>query len=156
MYGKPSRFTVKTGKAKSSVSILNAVDKAMIDASIGDFNIIEVSSVLPEDIERVDHIESNKGEFKPAVMSKVTGSGKEMIAGLGWGIASTGGGYIIEHYKSGDNLKTEQFNKEIKEKLQEMADCRDIKFKKSNFVYEDIEVNEDDYGCVMAVLVFQS
>jgi len=155
MFEKATRFTVKTGKATSSMSTLNAVDRAMYEASIGELNLIEVSSILPKDIEKVDEISAERGDFKPAVLSKATGSGVRLAAGLAWGFREDAkGGYVIEHIAEEERLDIGDFKEELRSRLKEMGESRGIELKDIDMVYDELDVDEDEFGCVIAGLVY--
>jgi len=47
MLQMPKRFFVTSGKAASRVSDLNAFDEALLNAGIGEQNLVIVSSILP-------------------------------------------------------------------------------------------------------------
>ncbi len=155
MFEKATKFTVKTGKATSSQSTLNAVDKAMCKASMGDLNLIEVSSILPEDIERVKGISTQRGDLRPAVLSKATGSGKRLTAGLAWGFREDGsGGYVIEHFAEKEELDINAFKEELRDRLREMGEVRGTELKEIDLVYEELDVDEEEFGCVISGLVY--
>jgi len=155
MFGKATKFTVKTGKATSSQSILNAIDRAMLDASMGDLNLIEVSSILPKDIEKVEEISGRIGDFRPAVLSKATGSDVQLAAGVAWGFREDDkGGYVIEHFAEEEKLAMDDFKEELREKLKEMGEARGVKLKDVNMVYDNLDVREEEFGCVIAGLVY--
>ena len=154
MIGEADRFTVKKGVGVSKSSALNAVDKAMIDAEVGEYNLINVSSVLPKNIERVDEIDGDRGDFKPCVMSQMVGADKEVVAGIAYGFRDDGkGGYVVEHTACGENIDMKVFEKEMKDKLNNMGVDRGIRI-------EDIETTitkikaVDGYGCALVVLVY--
>jgi len=155
MFGKATKFTVKTGKATSSQSLLNAVDRAMLDASMGDLNLIEVSSILPKDIEKVKNISAKRGDFRPAVLSKATGSDMRLAAGLAWGFREDDqGGYVIEHSAEKEKLDMDDFKEDLREKLKEMGEARGVNLKDVDLVCDQLEVGEDEFGCVIAGLVY--
>ncbi len=154
MFKEATRFAVDTGKGKSNISELNAIDKAMIDAQIGNINVIEVSSILPKGIERVDDISERMGSFLPAVMSKCTGSSKELAAGLSWGLENDGSGYVIEHSKKDDYIDMDLFQDELKERLHGMSKVRDKELEKIESISKKIDVPKDEYGAVVAALVY--
>ncbi|MEF8874077.1 MAG: pyruvoyl-dependent arginine decarboxylase [Candidatus Thermoplasmatota archaeon] len=152
---EPTRFAVKTANARSTTSILNAVDKAMLNASVGELNLIKVSSILPKGISRVDELSGNKGEFIPAVISRAAGSSQELMAGLAWGFREGGGGgYVVEHSVKGREIQKEDFQHTLEKKLREMAEARDSILDDVKLEYSGMEVSEDEYGCVMSVLVY--
>ena len=53
MHLVPKKFFISSGCAVSKVSDLNAFDKALLEAGIGELNIVSVSSVLPVGAEQV-------------------------------------------------------------------------------------------------------
>ena len=53
MHLVPKKFFVSSGCAVSKVSDLNAFDKALLEAGIGELNIVSVSSILPIGAEQV-------------------------------------------------------------------------------------------------------
>jgi len=155
MFEKATKFTVKIGKATSSQSTLNAIDKAMHKASIGDLNLIKVSSILPKDIEQVEKISARRGEFRPTVLSKATGSGKKLAAGLAWGFREDDlGGYVIEHFAEKEEIDIDDFEEELLEKLREMGKTRGTELKDVDLVYDELDVGEEEFGCVIAGLVY--
>ncbi|MFW6064350.1 MAG: pyruvoyl-dependent arginine decarboxylase [Candidatus Natronoplasma sp.] len=155
MFEKAKRFTVKTGKATSSQSTLNAVDRAMHEASIGELNLIEVSSILPKDIEKVEEISARRGDFRPAVLSKATGSNVRLAAGLAWGFREDHkGGYVIEHIAEEESLDIDDFKEELRSRLKEMGESREVNVKDVDLVYDELEVDEEEFGCVIAGLVY--
>ena len=154
MFKKATEYTVKTGKGYSTISKLNAIDKAMVDASIGRFNLIKVSSVLPVGIKKVQKIYGDIGELKPAVISKVTAKNKELVAGLGWGTRKDGSGYVMEHSSVDDKVEVDSYKKELEDKLHEMEKCRNIEFENTEYAYEKVDAKKDEYGCAFAALVY--
>ncbi len=157
MFERAKRFTVTKGHGRSSVSRLNAFDKAMIDASIGELNIIEVSSVLPEGIVKTDEIDCERGDFIPAVMSKAIGTDGELVAGLAWGFREDDkGGYVMEGSNKGEDIDIKIFEVELKRKLSRMGEARDCELIDIGVVSEKMSVEEDEFGCVLSGLVYQS
>jgi len=155
MFKKPKRFTVVTGKGRSSISSLNAVDKAMIDASIGELNLIKVSSVLPEGIEKKDEIHAEVGELVPAVLSESTGEDEEIAAGVAWGFRKDKkGGYVMEMSSSSESIDLGEFENELENRLNDMGDSRDVDLVEVGSRCEKMVVGEDESGCVIAGLVF--
>ncbi len=155
MFDNVERFAVKTGIGRSKISTINAVDDAMMNASVGELNLIKVTSVLPQDIERTEQIPEKRGWFRPAVISKAIGSDQELAAGLGWGLREDRkGGYVIEHSSKADEIDMDRYKEELERKLDGMAEARDLRLKNKEFAFESMKVDEDVYGCVIAVLVY--
>lgn len=155
MLENPTKFVVRSGVGVSKTSIINAVDKAMIDAGVGDVNMIKISSVLPEDIEKTKEIPEDIGAFRPCVISKATGENTRLAAGISYGFREDDkGGYVMEHNVNSVNLELEKFIEEMKEKLEQMGEDRGISLKDVEYEYSNIEVGKDGYGCAIAVLVY--
>ncbi len=154
MFEEATRFAVDTGKGYSTTSALNAVDKAMIDASVGHLNVLEVSSILPEGIEKVEEYSEETGSFRPAVVSRATGSDEDVAAGLAWGFNRHGSGYVMERSKEGEDIDMDKFRTGLEERLLAMADARENELKKVEMATEKITVSEDEFGSVIAVLVY--
>lgn len=155
MFEDVERFAVKTGAGRSRISSVNAVDDAMKDASVGELNLIKVTSVLPEGVERTEQVPQRRGDFRPAVLSTAAGSGQELAAGLGWGMRNDEkGGYVIEHSSKDDEIDMDDYRKKLNKKLDGMAEARGVGLKKKEFAFDRIKVDGDVFGCVIAVLVY--
>ena len=79
---------------------LSAFDDALNNAGIGNFNLLELSSVIPKnvsiEIRNKYDIAHDIGQIQPVVISHTESGekGKEISAGLGWTIAEEGGVFI--------------------------------------------------------------
>lgn len=155
MLQNPTKFVVRSGGGISKTSVINAVDKAMLDAGVGDVNMIKISSVLPKDIEKVEEIPEKIGAFRPCVISKATGKNTRLAAGISYGFRDDDeGGYVMEHKMNSINLELDKFIDEMVEKLEQMGEDRGISLKDIEYDYSNIEVGKDEYGCAIAVLVY--
>ncbi len=155
MFQDPTKFAVCSGVGVSKTSIINAVDKAMLDAGIGDVNMIKISSVLPKGIEEIDEIPDKIGAFRPCVISKATGKNTRLAAGISYGFREDDkGGYVMEHNEVSVNLELDRFIQEMQEKLEQMGEDRDISLKNIEYEYSNVEVGKDEFGCAIAVLVY--
>lgn len=80
---------------------LGALDAALADAGVGDYNLVRLSSVLPAatDVVLVDTHERRfpVGQPVAAVLADVTAREGTVSAGLGWSIADEGGVFMEEH-----------------------------------------------------------
>ena len=103
MYLIPKKFFVTSGFAVSMVSDLNAFDKALINADIGEQNLVSVSSVLPEGAKQVPARELPMGAVTHCILAQMRGSEGEMIsAGIAYGFRKDGkGGYVAEGHIHG-------------------------------------------------------
>ncbi len=151
----PQRFFVSSGKAVSPVSDLNAFDEALLEAGIGDTNIISVSSILPPNIKQVEPQGLPHGAFLHCVLAQQRGGEGEMItAGIGYATRRDhGGGYVVEGHMHG----TKRALKEVLEwKLNGMAKRRGVALGQYHYKIEELSIPMDNYGACIAALVYLS
>ncbi|MCL2295665.1 MAG: pyruvoyl-dependent arginine decarboxylase [Methanomassiliicoccaceae archaeon] len=149
----PKKYFITSGKAVSDVSGLNAFDRALISAGIGEQNLVAVSSVIPEGSAMVEPAEIPMGAVTHCVISQMRGKGEEVIsAGIAYAYRKDGkGGYIAEGHLHGsaDSLRTE-----LDRKIKEMSRIRNTAFGEACFVIEEMHVPDGMHGCCIAALVF--
>jgi arginine decarboxylase len=146
-------FFVTSGKAISPVSELNAFDLALKNAGIAQCNLVSVSSILPPNCVERKRKKLPIGWITFAVMARMDGDeGTTIGAGIAWawekdkkyGIVAEAHGYMDQ-----------KALKEILEwKIREMAKIREIEIDKVNYRMEVSRVPMDNYGCVVAALVY--
>lgn len=79
---------------------LSAFDHALCTAGIENFNLVELSSVIPKnsviEIKEKFDLSYDVGQIQPVVLSHTASNekGKEISAGLGWALADEGGVFI--------------------------------------------------------------
>ncbi|HEQ79187.1 MAG TPA: pyruvoyl-dependent arginine decarboxylase [Euryarchaeota archaeon] len=149
----PTRFFVTEGKAVSPVSDLNAFDEALLDAGIGELNLVSVSSILPIEIKKVPRRKLPMGAITHTVLAQQRGNEGEMIsAGIAYAFRKDGnGGYVAEGHIHG----TKKALKEILEwKMNEMARLRDVEFGTIHYKMAELSVPMDHYGTCLAALIF--
>lgn len=155
MIGNSTKFALVKGKGKSDISEMNALDNAMLDASIGDINMIKVSSVLPPGIKRVEGVPDSIGAFRPCVIAKAVGKGKSLAAGLTYGFRQDReGGYVAEHSIADDDIDLNKFNDKLKAKINTMGEDRNIKLMNIGSETIKIDLKDEEYGCALVVLVY--
>lgn len=149
----PEAFFVTSGKAFSPISELNAFDLALKRAGIAQCNLVSVSSILPPGCVEKKRVEIPMGSITYSVIARMDGNeGTRIGAGIAWCREKNGKGGIVAEahgYMDRESLK------EIAEwKIREMAKIREIEVNRINFRIETIRVPMDNYGCVLAALVF--
>jgi len=86
---------------------LSAFDTALLDAGVGDFNLVTLSSVIPP-ASRLRHVKGplagTHGDLLFCVRAEAFADqpGHEAWAGLGWVTDDTGGGLFVEHHGSSE------------------------------------------------------
>ncbi len=152
MYLIPKKYFVTSGCAISSVSGLNAFDQALMEAGIGEQNLVPVSSVIPKDAKEIPIRSLPMGAITHCVLAQMRGGAGEMIAaGIAYGNRDDGGGYIAEGYLHG----TEKALWEVlASRMKEMAKLRDFEFEEVFYRTEELSIPMSHYGACVAALVF--
>ncbi len=149
------RFFVTSGTGTSNISQINALDSAMLNAGVGDINLIKVSSILPADIERVHELDEDIGVFRPCVLTAAQGKGKHLVAGLAYGFRKDGkGGYVAELSSTADDVDFGEFNKKLKDVLISMGQKRGVEITDIKTVCVELDTESNTYGCALAILVY--
>ncbi len=149
----PKRFFVTTGRGLSRVSKLNAFDRALVDAGIGNCNLVPVSSIIPNGAEECEICYIPAGSIVFVVMARMDGSeGETISAGIAWAWEEGGRfGMVVEAH---DNMDHEKLKTTLNDRLNEMAIMRNIKLKNVKYRVESLNVPKGFYGSVVAALVF--
>lgn len=149
----PSKYFVVSSSAVSTTSDLNAFDKALIDAGIGEQNLLSVSSVIPIGAEKIEPRELPMGAVTHCVLAQMRGSEGEMIsAGIAYASRKDGrGGYVAEGHIHGSGRSLREV---LSWKMEEMGRIRDVELNDVQFAIEELSVPLDNYGACIAALVF--
>jgi arginine decarboxylase len=149
----PTKFFVTSGKAVSKVTDLNAFDLALLNAGIGEQNLVSLSSILPIGVKETRRRVLPMGAITPCVLAQQRGSeGETISAGIGLGFRTDGkGGYVVE----GHGHMNKKAMREILEwKLREMAKLRGVELRNIEYKIEELSIPMDHYGVCLAALVF--
>ena len=149
----PSKFFVTHSSAVSKTSDLNAFDKALIKAGIGEQNLVSVSSVIPIGAEQVTPCEMSMGAVTHCVLAQMRGcEGETIAAGIAYAYRKDGkGGYVAEGHIHGS---AESLREILSYKMKEMSDIRHVEFEEVNYAIEELKIPMDNYGCCVSALVF--
>ena len=87
MLATPCKFTLVAGSGEGDTP-LNAFDAALIQAGIGNLNLLRVSSILPPSCQLSTHLAIPAGSLTPAAYGYITSSrpGQLIAAAIGVGI----------------------------------------------------------------------
>jgi len=149
----PSKFFVTHSSAVSKTSDLNAFDKALIKAGIGEQNLVSVSSVIPIGAELISPCEMSMGAVTHCVLAQMRGcEGETIAAGIAYAYRKDGkGGYVAEGHIHGS---AESLKEILSYKMKEMSDIRKVEFDEISYAIEELKIPMDNYGCCVAALVF--
>jgi arginine decarboxylase len=140
-------------KRKSPVSELNAFDLALKKAGIAQCNLVSVSSILPSNCMEKKRKKLSPGSITFAVMARMDGNEGTLIgAGIAWAWEKDKKyGLVAEAHGHMDQKAL----KEILEwKIREMAKIRETEISEINNRFEILKAPMDNYGCVVAALVY--
>ena len=149
----PKEYFVTSSSATSEVSGLNAFDRALISAGIGEQNLVSVSSIIPPGAVITDRKELPMGAVTHCVLAQMRGAEGEMIsAGIAYAYRKDGnGGYVAEGHLYGSKKSLEA---DLKWKMNEIAKARGVELGEIHYITEELEIPVDNYGCCIAALVF--
>jgi arginine decarboxylase len=149
----PTRFFVTSGKGINKVSELNAFDLALLQAGIGEQNLVSVSSVLPIGVRQVDRERLPRGAVTHAVLARQGGGEGEVVsAGISYGFRTDGqGGYVAEGHLNGTQKALKEF---LKWRMEEIAHFRGVELKRIQYRTEELSIPMDHYGVCIAACVF--
>lgn len=147
----PKTYFLVAG-ASGGFSLLNAFDGALLNAGIGDVNLVRLSSILPPSCTKIEPLRLPYGSLVPVAYANKTSSEKyETISSavaIGIPEDETLAGLIMEY--SDANTKTEVEYK-VREMVKEGMQMRNRKFKKIISISSTYEVV--DYGATFAGVV---
>ena len=149
----PREFFVTSGKAVSSVSALNAFDRALTNAGIAQCNLVQVSSILPSECKEVALREIPAGSITHTVMARIDGTeGMTISAGVAWAWENRRRyGLVVE---AQGQMDQESLNATLDWKIKEMADTRKVELSDISHRTDVLTVPLRNYGCVVAALVY--
>ena len=149
----PKEFFITSSSATSKVSGLNAFDRALIKAGIGEQNLVCVSSVIPIGATLAGPKEMPMGAVTHCVLAQMRGTEGEMIsAGIAYAFRKDGkGGYVAEGHLHGSK---ESLKSDLRWKMTEIARVRGVELTEIKYLMEELQIPIDNYGCCIAALVF--
>jgi arginine decarboxylase len=149
----PTRFFVTSGRAINKTSELNAFDLALLQAGIGEQNLVSVSSVLPVGIRQIDRVPLQRGSITHCVLARYAGGEGEVIsAGIAYGFRTDGqGGYVAEGHLHGTQKSLKEF---LKWRMEEIAHFRGVELRRIHYRSEELVIPMDHYGVCIAACVF--
>lgn len=139
---------------------LSAFDSALFTAGVANFNLIPLSSVIPEAAKVIEHnekipkIEGGWGDKLYVVKADYRTSvpGVEAWAGVGWvQDKTTGRGLFVEH--EGENR--EQVERQITNSLEALMETRDIDFGEIHMKVTGVVCEKDPVSAVV-IAVYES
>jgi arginine decarboxylase len=154
----PTKIILTSGIGTGSTK-LNAFDNALLNAGIGNFNLLQTSSIIPPKA-KIIYLTRNKankilpkiGSVVPTVYSYIYGEkkGSKIVAILGLGIPKdykNHNGVIVEFV--GNNITQNEAKKICRKMIEDAFKTRNLEIEKIQFIEADSLVNKK-YTCVIA------
>lgn len=149
----PREYFLTSGRGTSSVSPMNAFDRALMEAGIANCNLLPVSSIIPPNCKERRWKRLEVGAITPVIMARAIGkSGETIGAGLAWGWEKERRiGLVAEVYGHYDRKALQLA---LDARIKEMAEARGIELEDVKKRLEVMKVPQGMYGCVLTALVF--
>lgn len=148
----PNKYILGTGVGFSN-HMLGAFDRALQNAGIDGYNLIQVSSILPPNCQIMDEITAEKGAVIPSAYATVfsNNSGDVISAAVAVGIPadSTQNGVIMHYAQKGSKSSTE---KAVIDYVKTAMNDRNIVIQKIISVSVETKVKSNDIYCAFATL----
>lgn len=152
-------FFVTKGVGQNDLSAINAFDEALTEARIADCNLVKVSSILPENPQRLVEIpEIPIGEIVFCVMARLDGKkGETVCAGLGWaiGIRKADGrrhGMVLEATSHGTE---HELKHDLMKGLKDLASRRNFTIEEHGIETSYLPQISRGHGSAIVVLVYR-
>ncbi|MDI3546572.1 MAG: arginine decarboxylase [Halanaerobiales bacterium] len=149
MLPRPTKYSLVSGVGDCKYK-LNAFDMALLDAGVGNLNLLKVSSILPPQAERVEKLVIPPGTLTPVAYGTISSDvkGELIAASVAIGLSEDTYGVIMEF--SGKCSK-EEAEEKVCEMVKEAFKIRDLPL--VGLVSEAIEHRVEECGCAFAGVV---
>ncbi|NYB51197.1 MAG: arginine decarboxylase, pyruvoyl-dependent [Methanobacteriaceae archaeon] len=144
------KVSITSGKSEGPTR-LNAFDNALLDAGIGDVNLIPVSSILPRDTEIVELPPIKEGEMVNCVLASAHSDQPGDLITAALAVATSNDfGCVVEH--SGINQDPEKIKQEAEAMVKYMMQVRGLTTREIIIQYESHKVKKE--AVAVAALVY--
>ena len=143
-------LAVLTAGAGEGSTPLNALDSALLNAGIANWNLLLVSSILPPKAEVTYEVPTIKeGSLVPIVLAKITSDrkGEVISSAVAIGVGEEFG-IIMEH---ADRVVKEKVEEETKRKVEEAFLIRNMRLKEIHIISSEHKVQK--LGCAIAAAI---
>ena len=144
------KVSITSGRSEGP-SRLNAFDNALLDAGIGDVNLITVSSILPKDTQIVELPHIQEGKMVNCVLACAHSDQPGDLITAAVAVATSDDfGCVVEH--SGVNQDPEKIKEEAETMVRYMMQVRNLTIREIIIVNESHKVKEE--GVALAAVVY--
>ncbi len=121
---KKASLICGTGEGETE---LEAIDNALLEAGIGNLNLVEVSSVLPADCEISELTEIEPGTIVPVAIAKISSSNRDEKISAAIAVAKSKGSHGLISEFTGKKITKEEAKVKAKSILKNMMESRNLK-----------------------------
>ncbi|MCK9150932.1 pyruvoyl-dependent arginine decarboxylase [Methanobacterium alcaliphilum] len=144
------KVAITSGKSEGP-SKLNAFDNALLNAGIGDVNLIKVSSILPHNTQIVEVPQLTPGDMINCVLSHVSSDNEGDLISAAIAVATSADfGCVVEH--SGINQEPHKIREKAVSMVKYMMKVRNLEIKE--LVVEEINHKVEKQGAAVAAVVY--
>jgi arginine decarboxylase len=150
MLPTPTKFALVSGVSEGS-SKLNAFDHALLNAGVGNCNLLKVSSILPPGAKQVADLHIPAGSLVPIAYGSLCldSPGELIAAAVGVGIGNPESYGVIMEYSG--RVSKDEAEIKIKRMVEEAFSKRGLAL--SQILVQAVEHRVEDTGCVFAAVV---
>jgi|SRR5690554_5377281 len=148
MLPTPKKFKIVAGSAEGA-TVLNSFDNALLDAGIGNVNLLRVSSILPPQSEYAPDLILPPGSLVPTAYGYIVSQrqGETISACIGIGFSENTFGVIMEYAAQGSKDEAEE---KIQLMLEHAFRVRDLPLKDVKLASSEHVVHK--IGCAFAAV----
>lgn len=119
------KYFICAGKGRAK-TLLTSFDAALLDAGVGNYNLLKVSSILPEGFKEATKVELPEGSLLPIAYGAVSDfeDGKRITAAIAVGIPDRGVGVIMEYSGA---LPEDEAKEKVEAMAREALELRGVK-----------------------------
>ncbi len=144
------KVAITSGTAEGP-SKLNAFDNALLEAGIGDVNLIKVSSILPKNTKIVELPTLTPGDMTNCVLSYVSSPNEGDIISAAIAVATSNEfGCVVEN--SGINQDPQDIREEAISMVKYMMEVRNLEI--NELIVEEINHKVINEGAAVAAVVY--
>ncbi|HHV35270.1 MAG TPA: arginine decarboxylase, pyruvoyl-dependent [Syntrophomonadaceae bacterium] len=146
----PSKFTLVAGHGEG-MTPLNSFDAALLDAGIGNLNLVRVSSILPPRAQLSPALQIIPGSLTPTAYGYLTSNnpGQVIAAAVGVGISSSDTYGVIMEYEG--YCTKEEAERQVRAMVEEGFRMRSLQLKE--VLVQGIDHRVEKTGSVIAAVV---
>lgn len=152
MFPIPDKYALTTGSAEGDTA-LTAFDAALLDAGLGNYNLVKMSSIMPPGARPSDRLreEVPPGSLLPVAYGFITSDqpGQIISAAVAVGFTETTCGLIMEHKAQAPREETER---QVAEMVREGLSRRGLPAARIRVAGTEHRVAVGKVGCAFAAI----